>query len=557
MAGCPGRSTKIALSTLALVAFCSSQAALAAQVTFRAEGTTTWTENGDGLIAAALGWIPPNGTPISYTFTFETSAADQEAGDPTFGRYSALTSATLQIGPTIVPVTLTFKDINVWNDRGSFVWDAYLLITGFFPYNGYSVIPDLQLISEGSVAQPSMAFLTDSLPLTPPDLAKFSNKTMKLQVNQSSTSNVFDFVLGVINTVVVVPTDDDGDGVNNDVDNCISAANPDQTDTDLDGQGDACDNDDDGDGVADSNDNCQFTPNADQSDQDADGIGNVCDVDPDGDGVSGAADNCPLVPNSDQTDTDDDSLGDDCDTDDDNDAVCDLDASAPDCSAGPDNCPTIHNTNQDDLEGDGIGDACDADLDGDGVANQADNCPVDGNIDQNDTDGDGAGDVCDADLDDDQVGNTGDNCPYLANPDQADLDQDGQGDACDADVDGDGIATGADNCPATPNSDQLDFDGDSSGDACDIDVDGDQVSDAADQCELTAIGAVVDPQNGCSLAQLCPCAGPAGTTVPWKNHGKYVSCVAHVANEFADSDLISETVKDDIVSAAAESSCGN
>ena len=82
----------------------------------------------------------------------------------------------------------------------------------------------------------------------------------------------------------------------------------------------------------------------------------------------------------------------------------------------------------------------------------------------------------------------------------------------------------------------LDFDGDGSGDACDTDVDGDQVANGGNHGH--EIGTLVDPQNGCSLAQLCPCAGPAGTTTPWKNHGKYVSCVAHVAGDFAAAGLV-------------------
>ena len=81
------------------------------------------------------------------------------------------------------------------------------------------------------------------------------------------------------------------------------------------------------------------------------------------------------------------------------------------------------------------------------------------------------------------------------------------------------------------------------------DVDGDGVLDTADQCSNTPPGAVVDA-NGCSIAQRCPC----GST--WKNHGAYVSCVAHSAETFLAAGLITWTDKDVIVSNAAKSDCG-
>ncbi len=73
--------------------------------------------------------------------------------------------------------------------------------------------------------------------------------------------------------------DDDGDGVANEQDNCRTAANPDQRDTDGDGQGDACDGDLDGDGRANASDNCPNASNGDQRDFDGDGIGRACDAD--------------------------------------------------------------------------------------------------------------------------------------------------------------------------------------------------------------------------------------------------------------------------------------
>ena len=48
--------------------------------------------------------------------------------------------------------------------------------------------------------------------------------------------------------------DDDGDGVSNGLDNCVSIHNANQKDTDADGLGDACDDDDDGDGYPDNQD---------------------------------------------------------------------------------------------------------------------------------------------------------------------------------------------------------------------------------------------------------------------------------------------------------------
>ncbi len=56
----------------------------------------------------------------------------------------------------------------------------------------------------------------------------------------------------------------DGDGVPNDIDNCPSVSNPDQTDTDLDGFADACDN-------------CPTAYNPDQADANHNGIGDICE----------------------------------------------------------------------------------------------------------------------------------------------------------------------------------------------------------------------------------------------------------------------------------------
>jgi hypothetical protein len=87
--------------------------------------------------------------------------------------------------------------------------------------------------------------------------------------------------------------DTDRDGVFDWEDNCQSAYNPSQIDTDQDSGeppyvlyvtardpmtgGDTCDIDDDGDTVIDVKDNCRKQPNKEQRDSDSDGSGDVCD----------------------------------------------------------------------------------------------------------------------------------------------------------------------------------------------------------------------------------------------------------------------------------------
>lgn len=187
--------------------------------------------------------------------------------------------------------------------------------------------------------------------------------------------------------VPLSPEDQDGDGVPDDEDNCVSVANPDQADSDGDGTGDACDTDGDNDGSPNEADNCPDVPNPDQLDLDGDGIGDACDEDLDGDGVPNANDNCPETANPQQRDQDEDGLGDVCDSDRDGDGIDDAD----------DNCPTVANPEQADSDGDGQGDACEdvTDADGDGIDDPLDNCPTVHNPEQTDSDVDGAGDACD------------------------------------------------------------------------------------------------------------------------------------------------------------------
>lgn len=127
------------------------------------------------------------------------------------------------------------------------------------------------------------------------------------------------------------PSDVDGDGVSDSIDNCVLLANSLQKDADSDGAGDVCDN-------------CINISNPDQADSDVDSKGDACDADPDAnddendpdsDGVYADVDNCPEVANGSQTDSDGDGIGNACD-----------------------NCPDLANSGQFDCDDDGVGDAC-------------------------------------------------------------------------------------------------------------------------------------------------------------------------------------------------------
>jgi hypothetical protein len=67
------------------------------------------------------------------------------------------------------------------------------------------------------------------------------------------------------------------------------------------------------------------------------------------------------------------------------------------------------------------------------------------------------------------------------------------------------------------------------------DQDFDGVPDSVDACPNTPPCSIVGA-SGCSIEQLAPCEGPASGGT-WKNHGQYVSSVAHAVNEFVSRGL--------------------
>ena len=185
-----------------------------------------------------------------------------------------------------------------------------------------------------------------------------------------------------------ITTDTDGDGLEDDSDNCASVANADQLDTDSDGLGNACDDDDDGDGVADTTD--AFSLDSEETtDTDGDGTGNNEDTDDDGDTILDTADVFPLISIGDETDTDADGAPNTCDA----------------------SCLAAGMTADTDDDGDGIADTTDAfpldaseqsDSDGDGTGDNADVFPLDA-TETLDTDDDGFGNNADTDDDGDEV----------------------------------------------------------------------------------------------------------------------------------------------------------
>ncbi len=144
------------------------------------------------------------------------------------------------------------------------------------------------------------------------------------------------------------------------IDNCLVKYNPDQTDADGDGQGDACDSDIDDDTIVNVLDNCPDTVNPGQENAVHPGTaeGDHCE-DPDSDLVFDADDNCPDTVNPGQENAvhPGTAEGDHCE-DPEPDLVFDID----------DNCPDAVNSGQENFDGDDQGDACDSDDDNDGAA---------------------------------------------------------------------------------------------------------------------------------------------------------------------------------------------
>ena len=185
--------------------------------------------------------------------------------------YTNVTTAVTASDQEWVQLSGNYTHLMVDNTSGT---DIFVYIKG--PSNPNSgkeyYIDDFSIVAQGS---PPVSFINDAL-------------ILQIQV-----------------------VDDDGDSINNNVDNCPNIANVDQSNIDSDSAGDACDDypyddskvaasggtvcilnppfgnsiflcyqelgDADGDAVDNSLDNCPAIANADQSDSNNNGVGNACD----------------------------------------------------------------------------------------------------------------------------------------------------------------------------------------------------------------------------------------------------------------------------------------
>ncbi|HLT31699.1 MAG TPA: OmpA family protein [Myxococcaceae bacterium] len=213
--------------------------------------------------------------------------------------------------------------------------------------------------------------------------------------------------------VKVTPSDRDGDGILDDVDQC-----PDEPE-DMDGfqDQDGCpDLDNDGDGVLDSEDRCPLA----YGPAETQGCPAVDMPDADGDGIPDHLDKCPNAAEDMDGFEDDDGCP---DPDNDGDGLLDSVDKCPDVAGPPTNygCPIV-------------------DADGDGINDDVDQCPNE----PEDMDGFEDEDGCpDIDNDNDGIPDTLDKCPNEAGI--AEL----QG-CPDKDSDGDGIPDRLDACPDQP-----------------------------------------------------------------------------------------------------------
>lgn len=307
-----------------------------------------------------------------YRFTGDASASADQDGDPIFYSWSLSDGAT-SVTPVFVhdwdpatalvgqphsaTITITDGKHTPFSQTLPFTFSTP---TGCCPV--LTVLPDFEIHEGGLIAFELHATNPRGLPLTfsitpLPAGATFDTSTgLFVWRTGTGTMGSYDFVINVtdgvcplpisINIVgpnqnpfavhilapLPVPVDTDEDGIPDERDNCPNIPNNQQTDSNHDGLGDACDpvtiaagpppgssasptaaaQDADQDGIANIQDDCVSVANHNQADLDMDGIGDACDPDLDGDGITNVADNCVQSYNPSQADLDANGIGDAC-----------------------------------------------------------------------------------------------------------------------------------------------------------------------------------------------------------------------------------------------------
>ena len=213
-----------------------------------------------------------------------------------------------------------------------------------------------------------------------------------------------------------------------------------------------------------------------------------------------------------------------------------------------------------------------SDSDGDGVPDLADNCQDIPNPEQNDRDNDGFGDICDPDFDQNGVvteeeidiirnctginlnatevygleklqGITGQTNPFIMDVIRAyeclktDLDGDN-------DIDGDDAALAATLLGERPGPSGIDGKIPQGTDKCSDSNTSPYI--LIDDCEPSVENELLD--DGCTMNDLIAQCGEGAV-----NHGKFVSCVAHLTNDWKKDGLISGKEKGKIQRCAAQS----